>query len=222
MMKLFSYILSLLFPRRCALCRTVLGKDQTDLCAQCRCEGPEYSQGKLNLQFVDSFTAVWYYKGKVRESLHRYKFGRQRHLAECYGRMLAMKLLLTNPEGFDLITWVPISPLRKLKRGFDQDQVLAKIVARELGIPCARTLKKVRNNPPQSGLSDYSRRRANVLGVYRLAGKKPLAGKRILLVDDILTTGATASECARMLLTAGAKEVHCAAVASAHSNKLSR
>lgn len=221
-MKLTAYILSLLFPERCALCRKPLGKEQTDLCGDCRCNGPEYSQRNLNLQFVDSFTAVWYYKEKVRDSLHRYKFGRQRHLAGCYGRMLAMKLLQTNPEGFDLITWVPISPLRKLTRGFDQDELLARIIARELGIPCGRVLKKVRNNPPQSGLSGYSQRRANVLGVYRLAGEEIVAGKRILLVDDILTTGATASECARMLLTAGAKEVHCAAVASAHSNKLSR
>ena len=215
-MKLLSYILSLVFPPRCALCRRPLKGNQTDLCTDCRCDSPEFTQGKLKLQFIDSFTAVWYYRGKVRESLRRYKFRGQRNLAGCYGRLLAMKLLQTNPEGFDLITWVPISPLRRLRRGFDQDELLAKAVARELGIPCCRVLRKIRNNPPQSGLPDYARRRANVLGAYRLTRPELVEGKRIVLVDDILTTGATAGECARMLLTAGAKEVHCAAVASAH------
>ena len=221
-MRPIAYVLNLLFPPRCALCRKPLMDRETDLCTSCRCDSPEYIQGKLKLQFVDSFTAVWYYKGKVRDSLHRYKFRSQRRLAGVYGRMLAMKLLQTNPEGLDLITWVPISPLRKLRRGFDQDQLLAECIARELGIPCCRVLKKIRHNPPQSGLSGYSHRRANVLGAYRVTDPDAVKGKRILLVDDILTTGATAGECARMLLTAGAKEIHCAAVASAHSNKLSR
>ena len=76
-------------------------------------------------------------------------------------------------------------------------------------------LKKVRHNRPQSGISDASKRRANVLGAYREVNRQAIAGKRILLLDDILTTGATASEAARVLLTSGAKEIHCAAVAAA-------
>ena len=77
------------------------------------------------------------------------------------------------------------------------------------------TLKKVRHNKKQSGLGDISQRRANVLGVYRVLDPEAVRGKRVLLLDDVLTTGATAGECARMLLTAGAKEVHCAALAAA-------
>ena len=77
------------------------------------------------------------------------------------------------------------------------------------------TLKKIRNNRPQSRLKDAQARRANVLGAYRIAGNVSLQGKRVLLLDDILTTGATAGECARVLLVAGAKEVHCAAIAAA-------
>ena len=75
-------------------------------------------------------------------------------------------------------------------------------------------LKKVRHNRPQSGISDASKRRANVLGAYREVNRQAIAGKRILLLDDILTTGATMSEAARVLKTAGAKEVHGAAVAA--------
>ncbi len=214
-MKLTDHLFAALFPSKCILCQRILQKDETDLCGTCRATAPEYPQGKLKLQFIDSVTAVWYYKDSVRKSLHRYKFGRARFLAEPYGRLLAMKLL-TGPEQIDLITWVPISPLRRIVRGYDQDALLAEAVARELNVPCVSLLKKVRHNPPQSGIEGYARRRANVLGVYQTVDAEKIAGKRIVLVDDILTTGATAGECARMLLTFGAKEIHCAVVAAAH------
>ena len=170
---------------------------------------------KENLQFLDSFTAVWYYEGSVRRSLLRYKFYGARSFAEGYGRLLAMKLMQAHPDGFDCLTWVPISPLRRFKRGYDQVELLAKAVGRELGMTPVPLLRKVRHNRPQSSLRDTARRRANVLGAYRERNREQITGKRILLLDDILTTGATAGECARVLLTAGAKEVHCAAVAAA-------
>ena len=206
---------NILFPRKCILCGKLLEKDETDLCHSCRVDSPEYPQGKLKLQFLDSFTAIWYYEGSVRQSLHRYKFGRARHLAEGYGPILAMKVQENHPEGFDLLTWVPISPLRRLKRGYDQDELLAQALGRELGMTPVPLLKKIRHNPPQSGITGHAQRRANVLGTYRAENLEVFQGKRILLLDDILTTGATAGECARVLLTAGAREVHCATVAVA-------
>lgn len=214
-MRLFHGAAQALYPDKCILCRKILEKDEMDLCRECRTTAPEFPQGKLNLQFIDSFTAVWYYKGSVRESLHRFKFLRGTHLAKPYGRLLAMKLLEQCPEGFDVVTCVPISPLRRLTRGYDQDELLARAVAEELELPCRKLLKKVRHNRPQSGIEGHARRRANVLGVYRTVEGEQIEGKRVLLVDDILTTGATAGECARMLLTAGAKEIHCAVVAAA-------
>ena len=218
MRKLLEYLKHFLFPSKCILCGKVLADEETDLCRECRMTAPEHPQGKLKLQFIDSTAAVWYYRGAVRESLHRFKFRRARYLAEPYGRMLAMKVLSSDMEDLDLVTWVPISGLRKLCRGYDQDELLAKVVARELGLPCLPLLKKVRNNRPQSGITGFAQRRANVMGVYRTRNEEKISGARILLVDDILTTGATAGECARMLLTAGAKEISCAVVASAHHN----
>ena len=106
------------------------------------------------------------------------------------------------------------SSLRKLTRGYDQVELLANAVGRELGMHPVPLLKKVRHNRPQSGISDAAKRRANVLGAYREVNRQAISGKRILLLDDILTTGATAGEAARVLLTAGASEVHCAAVAA--------
>jgi len=212
-------MLSWLFPSKCVLCGKILQKDELDLCRACRTEGPEYSQGKLKVQFLDSFTAVWYYEGYVRRSLLRYKFHGARHYASAYGRLLAMCILREHPEGFDLVTWVPVSFLRRLRRGYDQVELLAKAVSAELGIPCECLLKKVRHNPPQSGIGSHPERRANVLGAYRCTDPEMTKNKRILLLDDILTTGATAGECARVLLTAGGSEVHCAVVAATRKHK---
>ena len=218
MSRLIHYIKQWLFPPKCILCMGLLEEEQTDICRRCRMETDEYPQGKLKLQFVDRVAAVWYYKGNVRRSLHRFKFRQGRFLAEPYGKLMAMKALREDLAEAELVTWVPISPIRKLIRGYDQDELLARVIARELELPCVQLLKKVRHNRPQSGISGYARRRANVLGVFRAENPERICGKRILLVDDILTTGATVSECARVLLTAGAEEVNCAVVASAHHN----
>lgn len=208
-------IFNLLFPPKCTLCGKVLEKHETDLCASCRMDSPECSGVHKNFSFLDSWAAVWYYDGYIRKSLHRYKFGRARHYAPAYGRLLAMKLLTEYPEGFDVLTWIPVSRIRKFTRGYDQVELLAEAVGRELGMKPVRTLRKLRNNPPQSGISGIEKRRANVLGIYRAENLDLVKGKRVLLLDDILTTGATAGECARVLLTAGAREVHCGCIAVA-------
>ena len=213
-MRLYHWLMQLLFPAKCILCGKLLQKEELDLCRDCRRDSPEYGNRKDNLQFLDSFTAVWYYEGNVRRSLLRYKFYNARSYAAGYGRLLAMKLEANTPEGFDCLTWVPVSSLRKLSRGYDQVELLAAAVGRELGTVPVPLLKKVRHNRPQSGIADAAARRANVLGAYRVTDPAAVAGKRILLLDDILTTGATASEAARVLKTAGAKEIYCAAVAA--------
>ena len=214
-MKLWYWILNLLYPPRCVLCRKLLKKEETDLCTACRCEAPFFPDTKRNLQFLDSFAAVWYYESSVRGSLLRFKFRGARGYAASYGRLLAMRLTQQYPEGFEVLTWIPVSRLRKIRRGYDQVELLARAVGRELDMVPVPTLKKIRHNRQQSRITEPAQRRANVLGVYRVTDPEVIRDKRVLLLDDILTTGATASEAGRVLLTAGAKEVHCAAVAAA-------
>lgn len=217
-MKLLKIIANLLFPPKCLLCRTVLEDDELDLCHSCRIEAPECPISQKKLPFIDSWASVWYYEESVRRSILRYKFYGARSYAASYGRLLAMKLAQLHPEGNDVLTWVPISKLRKLRRGYDQVELLADAVGKELGLKPVCLLKKIRNNPPQSGITGTAQRRANVLGVYQIVQPELVQGKRILLLDDVITTGATLGECARVLLTAGAKEVHCGAVAAARHN----
>ncbi len=214
-MKAADAVLRLLFPPKCTLCQKLLETDETDLCRTCWVEAPECPVQSTKRSFLDSWTAVWYYEDPVRSSILRYKFYGARRYAGCYGKVLAMKLLERYPEGFDLLTWVPTGTLRRLRRGYDQVALLAREVGRELDMEPVALLKKIRNNRPQSGIAGEAERRANVLGAYRVTGAESIKGKRILLLDDVITTGATAGECARVLLTAGAEEVHCGAVAAA-------
>lgn len=222
-MSIWHRIGEILFPPKCVLCGKLLEKDETDICRTCRTEAPECPVSRTKLPFLDSWAAVWYYEGEVRRSLLRYKFYGARSFAPCYGRVLAMKLQQTLPDGADILTWVPISKLRKLRRGYDQVELLAFAVGTELGMEPVPLLKKIRHNRPQSGIVGQARRKANVLGAYKVLPPELVQGKRILLLDDIVTTGATVGECARMLLTAGAKEVHCGAVAAVrHRTKSSK
>ena len=215
MMKLVNWLLELLFPPKCLLCRRVLADEELDLCHDCRTSESECTNYQKKLPFIDSWAAVWYYEDTPRRSLLRYKFRGKRSYANGYGRLLAMKLQERHPDGFDVLTWVPVSPLRKFSRGYDQVELLARAVGAELGIEPIPALRKIRHNCPQSGIIGDVQRRANVLGVYRVENPELIRQKKILLLDDIITTGATAGECARVLLTAGAKEIHCGAMAVA-------
>ena len=209
----------LLFPRKCILCGKVLTMKETDLCHGCRSDEPEYEAENRTIPDIVAVTAVWYYEGAVRDSLLRFKFHHKPGYAEGYGRMLAMRVV-REIHGIDLITWVPVSARRKRERGYDQSELLARTVSRELGIGTEPMLRKHRHNRAQSGISDAAQRRENVRGVYHVTDERLVKGKRILLLDDIVTTGATAGECARMLLDAGARSVALATVAAGREKNL--
>ena len=212
-------MLSLLFPPKCTLCGKILAKNETDLCHNCRENAPEFKKAKRNIPFIAHWTALWYYKDNVRSSIKRFKFHNRRSYSAVYARHLALHLQSIDPDTYDLLTWVPVSALRRLKRGYDQSALLAADLGRELNLPATHMLRKIRHTPPQSTIRDAAKRRINVLGAYKQVSDTPIAGKRIILVDDVVTTGATASECARVLLSAGAKEVFFAAVAAAEYDK---
>lgn len=210
--------MGLLFPRKCVLCRKVLADHETDLCHDCRKTAPELTKAKLKISFVARWTAVWYYKDDVRKSILRYKFYGARSYAAIYGRLLAMKIQKEDID-FNVLTYVSTGWLRRWKRGYDHAALLAEAVGKELGIHSVKTLRKIRQTKPQSRIVGAAARRANVLGSYQITDPSLIMGKRVLLLDDIITTGATLSECSRVLLVVGAKEVSCAAVAAASHDK---
>lgn len=211
---MIRHFLQEIYPQKCVLCQRILPANVNDLCHTCRKDIPQFTYAKKKISFVAGWVCLWYYSGVVRHSLLQFKFHHKRSNGKVYGRLLAMRLMDEGLTDFDVLTYVPISFLRKLRRGYDQMQVITKYVAEELGVPYTRTLIKRRHNPAQSGIVGVAQRRANVLNTYRVAKDVDIQGKKILLLDDIITTGSTLSECARVLLTAGASEVKCAAVAA--------
>lgn len=110
---------------------------------------------------------------------------------------------------------MPLSEKRKKERGYDQAFLLASAAALELNDVAVETLRKGRDNAAQSGLEGEAERRANVLGAYQPVDPELVEGKRVLIIDDVVTTGSTLSECARMLRSMGASDVVCATLARA-------
>lgn len=213
--------LDLLFPRRCAGC----GGGPWPFCPACllrleplaspwctRCGSPSLLDVPRCLDCpppaVTSARAPFRYEGPAREAVHRLKFSGWRDVGAALAGAIAACDGLADA---DVVTWVPLARRRLAERGYDQARALAVSLARELGLPVVGLLRRGVATGPQSQRRGAERRTA-MRGAF--APGRP-APQRVLLVDDVLTTGATAAACAEALREAGAVEVHLAAAARA-------
>ena len=209
-----AWILDLLYPPKCAFCRRLVS-DPCMICPACEKNLP-YTNGRTGKRKLDTISTVispLLYEGSVREAMLRFKFQGAAVYSAVFGRLLAAEIEKSGIQA-DAICWIPLSRKRLRKRGYDQARLLAEETAERLHIPCMSLLEKTRNNPAQSGVLGREERKRNVSGVYRFSGKEVIEGKKILLIDDIITTGATMEEASRILRQAGAKEVYGAAAAT--------
>jgi ComF family protein len=144
----------------------------------------------------------------LRELIHLFKYGRVKTLARPLGDLLSAAL--PGDEQFDAVAPVPLHWRREWQRGFNQSELLARVIARRCGIPVVKALRRVRPTLTQAGLSNTSRRR-NVAAAFRGVRRAPwspaVEGQSILLIDDVMTTGSTAASCALALKRAGARRV---------------
>jgi len=180
----------------CVSCRTPF-QNAFPLDAEGRC-----SLCRFGLRGFDAAYCFGSYEGVLRELIHLYKYGRVKTLARPLGALLADAL--PREERFDAVTPVPLHWRRQWQRGFNQSELLARAIARRCGIPVVHALKRVRPTVAQAGLSNTGRRQ-NVAAAFR--PRRTVEGKRILLVDDVMTTGSTAAACALALKRAGAAKV---------------
>lgn len=211
---LLTWLIDLLYPPKCVLCGESLPSGKEQLCPKCknlpdqsrtiRREGTRFSLCVSALPYRDPF----------RASILRYKFNGSSFYSEIYGKILADAVRQRIAGKFDLITYIPLNWRRRRKRGYDQAKLLAEALGRELDVAVVKTLVKVKNVKPQSTQPSAAARRKNIRGVYRAKNAAAFAGKRVLLVDDILTTGSTMSEAAGVLRDNGAKTVYGAALAA--------
>ena len=206
--RLWERALDLLYPPRCPFCRALLREKEKTVCAKCDASLPRTGAvgAEQKLANIEKCFSPLYYEGTVRSSLLRFKFGGLSSYSENYSEFMT-KCIDGRGLSCDTITWVPISRARLRRRGYDQAMLLARGVSKRLGVGCEQLLVKIRNNPAQSGTGSREKRKKNVSGVYRVKEGASVAGRHILLVDDIVTTGATLSECARTLRSAGAASV---------------
>lgn len=213
-MGMFSEILDLLYPPRCAFCRKVLKKGEHGMCKKCETKiSRTHAGGSQSGDFFSCCVSPLYYENEVRDALLRFKFNDATVHAELFGGLLA-DCIAENLKGrYDIITWVPLSRNRMKKRGYDQAMLLAMSAALKLDDVAVELLKKHTDVPAQSGVGSAEKRRANISGVYAVTDEELVRGRRILLIDDIITTGATLSECAKTLKYCGAEEVVCCTLA---------
>ena len=209
-MSLREKLLDLFFPPRCAFCRTV---GVHGVCQNCEKTLPRTPEPLCKDTSFGVCAAPLLYEGVVRKSLLRFKFHGVQGAAEGYGALLAQCVAEELGGEFDLVTWVPVSRERERERGYDQAFLLARETAKHWDTKPVRLLRKTRDNAAQSSLSSAAERQGNVLGVYKAENTEMLKNARVLLIDDILTTGSTLGECVRVLKEAGAKSVVCAALA---------
>ena len=154
--------------------------------------------------------------GIVRDVIHEFKYNRQIHLRHLVARWLRAALddERLRDHQFDVIVPVPLHPARQRERGFNQASLLAELLSAHTSIPSRPLLKRIRYTTTQTAL-DRSERMENLHNAFRLRKNADVRGLRVLLIDDVLTTGSTLSECARVLKRAGAISVHAATAARA-------
>ncbi len=183
------------------------GKDKNRLCAECLETPPAFFMAR----------SLGPYRGALKEAIYNYKYRGYRSLASFFGRLLA-ELLLNEPgfAGTDILVPVPLSQEKTDLRGFNQSALLAAKIGQILNLPVSTDLIRLRNTPSQSKLVRKARI-ANIKGAFTL--NNHFGVRNILLIDDIFTTGATAGECARVLLESGGQSIGVLTLASGVQEK---
>jgi ComF family protein len=228
---------SLLYPAVCTICGENVRAGEY-LCNRCEAKAvrivapfcqkcSEPFEGSISNAFTcancahrtiyfDAAVSAYRGRGIVREIIHEFKYGRQIHLGHLVARWLRAALddERLRDSRFDVIVPVPLHATRQRERGFNQATLLAKLLSAQTSIPAKPALERIRYTTTQTAL-DRSERMENLHNAFRLRKNADVRGLRVLLIDDVLTTGSTLSECARVLKRAGAISVHAATAARA-------
>ncbi len=209
MNKLFSSLLSILFPPRCALCNQVIAKEDFGLCKHCVQQSHPVHNRWLtlpNTRCLYPFT----YAGTIKKAIYAYKFHGRKELAHHFANWM-YEAFATDKFDYDLVVCVPMSMDKLRERGYNQTGVIAKLLAKKMHVAYSRhCLVKGKDNRTQHRLS-RSERFENIKGVFYV--NEDVSHKKILLIDDIITTGATIMECTQMLLESGCERVDSAVIA---------
>lgn len=228
-------LLDLVYPRSCAGCGGEVDAESEHLCWDCMAQvayvQPPYCaicgdpvEGRIDDAFTcylcssatphfDRARSAVRYNGVLQNVLRSFKYREALWMRTDLGRVMeACVAAHYDPDEIDAVTFVPLYPVRQRERGYNQSELLARVLAGRLRKPLKRCLARIRPTQTQTNLT--ARQRAtNVKGAFRSRPVQGLEGCRVLLVDDVMTTGATVNECARMLKEGGAERVYVVTVA---------
>jgi ComF family protein len=205
-------LLDLLFPPKCIYCNALVNSSRNFTCPRCFLQLPWIKNEEAivsGTHFSHCVSAAWY-EGEIRKALLQYKFFGKCEFAEAFAIPLTQAIENHYANRYDLISWVPISQETLKTRGYDQAFLLADAVSKVLRQNTCSLVKQPIHKTAQSTLSSAHARHQNVKGCFTLNSPIPIQGKRILLIDDVITTGSTLEEIAKLLTCAGAVEVLCA------------
>ncbi|MCH5162577.1 MAG: ComF family protein [Clostridiales bacterium] len=163
---------------------------------------------EMSLHFDQARSSVMY-SDNAKKTVHRLKYGSAAYLARHLGEFM-LDTLFSTDWTFDCFTYVPMYPRKQKKRGYNQAELLAKAVAEHTTTPCMTILEKTVDTPNQARLTREERMK-NIAGAFKAVTRPP---EHVVLIDDVMTTGSTLSECAKVLKKAGAKNVFALTFAS--------
>lgn len=221
MMRLYKEaFIRLFYPAACEVCRTALRLEESVLCRRCAGDLDALAWPMENalvderFEYLDNVWTVYAYASPVRELLRGIKYARKDYLFQAFrDRAVRLAQAVTSDTWYHAILPVPIDRLKLLKRHFNQAEVLATMLAPWLTPPVERSLLVKRRPIPSQTSLVRCERAVNVYGAFKLKYPGKVRGRSFLLLDDVLTTGATANEAARLLKFFGARRVDFLALA---------
>lgn len=218
--KIFKSILSAIAPDSCLICGRNMEMHDTPICPYCLAQLPRTGLHlQLNSDFVQRFctagvmvsnaTALFHYEphSPIADCIHHFKYNNRSRLAYKFGRLMALEMAGTGLlEDVDCIVPVPIHPLRRMQRGYNQSELIAEGMREVIGKPVATWLKASRPHRSQTEFNPEQRAVNASANRFNVSGSPSLGGKHILIVDDVCTTGATIKSC---IASITAYEPHC-------------
>jgi len=211
----FKTLLDLIYPPVCHLCQHRLKENEKLVCNPCWCQIPEINLPSDDLKFfenqlqeISGILAVWEYNDQIRRIIHLFKYNGYTAFSQYIGTKMAVLCLVSSEfKTADYLLPVPLHRVRLRERGYNQSLLLSRQISLITGIECnEKLLKRVRNTKTQTRLNSRKRFK-NVALAFKVVNAKSIAGKTIIIVDDIITTGSTIRACAAELLKAGAKKI---------------
>lgn len=204
--KALIFLLQIIYPKQCLIC----GKLNIDtICNKCLKEiKPVMKMEQYKNKNFNEHLYIFEYEGIIRKKIIDYKFKDKAYLNELFAKIiLKNEKICRKIKKYDIIISVPIHKKRKTERGYDQSELIAIKLAKELNVELIKNnLVKQKHTIAQSTLSKEQRQQ-NVKQVYKLMNKQKIQNKKIIIIDDIYTTGSTVEECSRILKQNGAKEI---------------